>query len=316
VVEVEQRKGVGAHGRRLECGMIGADIVAAIRARLTAELAPPRRGLSPWRIDGHTVGWLDQRRLARALEFSGVFRAADGGLEFAAEVADFTARTRALESVSRALAAEGALSPWRDERYAIAAEHGGPPWCVLERAAARYFGIRTFAAHVNGLVRDAGVTMWFARRSPAKAIDPGLLDNLVGGGVAAGSTVATTVVKEAWEEAGIDTEVAMQAVPAGIVEICRSRPDGLQRETIFVHDLWLTPGFEPSSHDGEVVAWRRVEVATAAQLIANASGADVVTADASLVVLDWLLREGAIPRASPDFSALDALRRPDLERCG
>jgi 8-oxo-dGTP pyrophosphatase MutT (NUDIX family) len=297
--------------------MIGADIVAAIRARLTAELAPPRRGLRPWRIDGQTAGWLDERRLARALEFSGVFRASEGGLAFAADVADFTARTRALEGVARALAAEGALSPWRDERYAIAAELGAPPWCELERAAARYFGIRTFAAHVNGVVRDAGATtMWFARRSPAKAIDPGLLDNLVGGGVAAGSTVAATVVKEAWEEAGIGTEVAVQAVPAGIVEICRSRPDGLQRETIFVHDLWLDAGFEPSGHDGEVVAWRRVDVAHAAQLIANASGADVVTADASLVVLDWLLREGAIPRDSPDFRALDALRRPDVELCG
>ena len=43
--------------------------------------------------------------------------------------------------------------------------------------------------------------MWIARRSPAKAIDPGMLDNLVGGGVAAGQTITTTLIKEAWEEA-------------------------------------------------------------------------------------------------------------------
>ena len=51
--------------------------------------------------------------------------------------------------------------------------------------------------------RDA---MWIARRSPTKAIDPDLLDNLVGGGIAAGQSVPTTVVKEAWEEAGIPAD--------------------------------------------------------------------------------------------------------------
>lgn len=291
--------------------MIGVDIVTAIRARLTAELAPPPRGLRPWRVDGHVVGWLDERRLARALRFSRVFRAGDGGLAFAPEVAGFDGRTRALDEVARALAAEGALSAWRDERYAVAAELGGRPWLELERAAARYFGIRTFAAHVNGLVReDGGVTVWFARRSPTKAIDPGRLDNLVGGGIAAGSTVAATVVKEAWEEAGIGAELAARAVPAGTLEIWRGQPDGVQRETIFVHDLWLPPAFAPAGRDGEVVAWRRVDVATTAQLIANVSGPDIVTADASLVALDWLLREGAIPRASREWPALDALRRP------
>jgi len=38
-------------------------------------------------------------------------------------------------------------------------------------------------------------------------IDPGMLDNLVGGGIAAGATVIDTVVREAWEEAGIRAEV-------------------------------------------------------------------------------------------------------------
>ena len=69
----------------------------------------------------------------------------------------------------------------------------------LERCAARYFGIRTFAAHINGLVRtDDGIRMWLGRRSPHKAVDPGLLDNMVGGGIAAGASVEATVIKEAW----------------------------------------------------------------------------------------------------------------------
>ncbi len=292
--------------------MIGADIVAAIRTRLAAELATPPRDLRPWVVDGRTVGWLDERRTERIARFEQVFSTAGGRIAFVPGLADFDARTRALDEVARVLAAEGALSAWRDERYAVADSLGERPRFELERAAARYFGVRTFAAHVNGLARVAGaLAMWFARRSPTKAIDPGLLDNLVGGGIAAGSAVAATVVKEAWEEAGIGAETAARAAPAGTVQVCRLRPDGLQRETIFVHDLWLPPDFEPVNRDGEVVGFRRVDLATAARLIASSAGADLVTADASLVVLDCLLRHEAIPRGSREWPALDALRRPD-----
>jgi hypothetical protein len=46
-------------------------------------------------------------------------------------------------------------------------------------------------------------------------------------------------------------------------------------------------------------------------LIANADGPDVVTADAALVMLDCLLRHGAIAPDAPDYGALDALRHPN-----
>ncbi len=314
-VEVEQRKNGGAQVKwkddRIECRMIDAGIVAAIRARLTSDLAPPQGELAPWRIDGRIAGWLDARRVARALRFTDVFRDDDDGIAFVPALDTVAARTDALERVARTLAAEGALTAWRDERYAVGATFGAPPWFELERAAARYFGVRTFAAHVNGLVRaNDTIEMWFARRSPTKAIDPGLLDNLVGGGIAAGSSVAATAVKEAWEEAGIPADLAATATPAGAVHVCRVQSDGLHRETIFVHDLVLPAAFRPTCRDGEAVDHRRVDFATAARWIAHASGADVVTVDASLVVLDCLLRHGAIPATSPDFAALAALRGP------
>ena len=216
-----------------------------------------------------------------------------------------------LARVARALAADGLLTGWRNERYVVSPTFGAPPWFELERAAARYFGIRTCAAHVNGLVRRDGETaMWIARRSPDKPIDPGMLDNLVGGGVAVGQTVASTVIKEAWEEAGVAANTATLAQPAGAVHICREQPDGLQRETIFVHDLWLAPDFVPAGQDGEAVGHRLVPLRELAALVANGSGSDVVTADAALVILDCLLRHGAIAPDAPDYIALEALRHP------
>ncbi len=131
----------------------------------------------------------------------------------------------------------------------------------IERAAARFFGIATHAAHINATTTRNGETrMWIARRSATKPIDPGLLDNLVGGGIAAGASIADTVVKEAWEEAGIPADVASSARAAGFVRIFREQPDGMHRETIHVHDLSLPPDFEPRNQDGEVAGFRLASI--------------------------------------------------------
>ena len=292
--------------------MIEAPIVAAIRARLTSALAAPAADYRPLAIGGTAVGWLDRARAARLAAFQHVFVADTGGLAFVSGLDDEPARTAALDGVARVLAAEGRLSAWRDERYAAAPDIGAAPWFLLERAAARFFGIHTYAVHVNGLVqRGSDVAMWIARRSPTKAIDPGMLDNLVGGGIAAGQTVAATLVREAAEEAGIDATLARQARPAGAVHIFREQPDGIQHETIFVHDLWLPESFVPVAVDGEVAGSALFSLTDAARIAANTHGPDVATADASLVIADCLLRHGAIGPDAPDARALAALRHPD-----
>src|SRR4029453_4679028 len=288
--------------------MIEGVIVTAIRARLTSALAPSGERLRPLRIDGHAAGWVNADRAARLAAFDDIFRVDDDAIRFVPSLSKAAARTEALDNVSRALAAEGVLTAWRNEHYAVAPEFGAPPWFLLERAGARYFGVHTYAAHVNGLVDEAGpVLMWFARRSETKPIDPGMLDNLVGGGIAAGHGIAETVAKESWEEAGIDAAVAMHARRTGIVDVCRARPDGLQRETIFIHDLTLPRDFAPAGQDGEVVGHRLVDLKGAARLIANDEGAEVVPPDASLVVLECLMGQGAIA-ADASLRALTTLR--------
>jgi 8-oxo-dGTP pyrophosphatase MutT (NUDIX family) len=289
----------------------------AILARLGHELAAPRGIYLPLRIENDVVGWVDEARAEVLARFDDVFdwrgSTATPALVLNTSLTTIAARTAALDRVVDVLAHEGRLSAWRGERYAIATHLGSPPLCLIERAAARFFGIRTYAAHVNGLVRREPTSMWLARRSPDKAIDPGMLDNLVGGGVAAGGTIAATMVREAWEEAGIAADVAARATPAGAVRVCRAQPDGLQREVIFAHDLWLYADFAPSNKDGEAVEHRLVTLSEAARLIANDRGPDVVTADASLVILDFLLRHGAVDPDTPVYRALDALRCPSLE---
>ncbi len=279
---------------------------ARIAERLRRVLAPPARAYEPWIVEGHVVGWIIPERVQRLCEWRDIFRRSAGGVELAPTLATVASRTAALEDIARALSAEGALTRWRNERYAVAAD-GKTPLFELERAAARYFGIHTLAAHANGLVGEhARWRMWVARRSPTKPIDPGLLDNLVGGGVAAGCDARATLVREAFEEAGIAGDVAAQAQSAGAIGICRDQPDGLQRETIHVYDLWLPEPFVPLNQDGEAVEHRLCMPDDILGILES----DDITADASLVIVDFLLRNGHISTVDPSYAALDALRHP------
>jgi 8-oxo-dGTP pyrophosphatase MutT (NUDIX family) len=284
-----------------------SNALAAVTARLARALAAPRRLYEALIVETHVVGWIIPERAQRLLQWRDVFRRGARGLELASSLDTPAARTAAFAEIARTLSDEAALSAWRDERYAVAAQAGAPPLFELERAAARYFGIHTFAAHATGLVGDPDRwQMWLARRSPTKPIDPGLLDNLVGGGIAADYDATRTLIKEALEEAGIPATLAARARSAGSVDICRDQPGGLQRETIHVYDLWLPADFKPANQDGEAVEHR---LCAPDPLLALLAGEDL-TADASLVIVDFLLRHGHISARDPAFPALEALCHP------
>jgi 8-oxo-dGTP pyrophosphatase MutT (NUDIX family) len=293
--------------------MIDDAILAAIAARLTRATALPPLRYRPVVIGGADVGSVDDARASRLAAFD-CFRVTDDAVVLDPRFRVPDARSATLAAVALALRGEGALPAWRDELYSIAPGFGAPPLCVIERGAARYFGLRTYAAHVNGVVVDDGVTqMWLARRSPRKAVDPGLLDNLVGGGIAAGMRVDATLVKEASEEAGIGASLARHARPAGLVHARKAVVDGLQREVLFVHDLALPRDFVPQNTDGEVSEHRLVRLEDVATMLAQSAGPDAVAVDASIVALDFLLRQGAIVPDAPGYVALQRLVRLPLD---
>jgi 8-oxo-dGTP pyrophosphatase MutT (NUDIX family) len=286
--------------------MAQAPMLARLAQRLRRVLAPPSRRYLPLRVHDETVGWLTPERARRLAGWHDYFTVSDAAVDCTPSLATAAARTAAFAEVAHKLADDGALTAWRDERYAVAAQPGATALFEIERAAARYFGVHTFAAHANGVVGNPDRwRMWLARRSSTKPIDPGLLDNLVGGGIPSGASVGDTLTREAWEEAGIASLLASEAHRAGAVEIRRDQPDGLQRETIYVHDLWLPAAFVPANQDGEAVEHRLGDPEEVLALTAT----DDVTADASLVIVDFLLRHGHIAAGDPSFAALDGLRR-------
>lgn len=213
------------------------------------------------------IGWLRPELAARLRAWPDVFRSNPDKVTLL--------NAEKLAAVVEALAAEGFVPGWRNERYRIEGLFD------IERAAARPFGLTTRAVHVNGVV---GAHMWLARRAPTKPIDPGMLDTLVGGGVASGLSSEETLVKEAWEEAGVPPEVARAARRGGTATILREVPEGVQSEVVEIFHLELPASFEPRNQDGEVSEFVLVPAAEAA-------GPDL-TEEARLAVLDWLRSSG------------------------
>jgi 8-oxo-dGTP pyrophosphatase MutT (NUDIX family) len=289
-------------------------ILAAIRARLVRALTPPADRPVRFAVDGQTAGWLSRSRLDRLAAFARIFVIDAEGLSFAPAFATTAARTDAMAEVADALAAAGELTAWRDERYAVRAAFDAPPWFFLERACARWFGVRTWAVHVNGAADvDGAPTLWFARRSTQKSIDPGRFDTLVGGGIAELEAADAAMRREAWEEAGIAQASALAARRAGHVDVRHVAADGIQRETIFVYDLDLPAAFVPDNQDGEAIAHRRLTLDAASSLIAAVQGSDVTTLDAAIVTLDYLTRRHDWPIADDVRAELAALCRLPLD---
>lgn len=265
-----------------------------LRARLAALASHPLRAddLPVW-VAGHRVGRAAPdfaRAVARV--GAGLFSICDVGL-----VAEPGVRGEALSlrwaMVLARLRGEGWFPAWRDELYALRTPVGEVPLCALERGVFRRFGLRSEAVHLNGLRADG--RMWIARRSARKAVDPGRLDNLVGGGIAAGETPATALLREAAEEAGIPAGLAGAAQPIATLHACRPEADGVHDEILHVYALTLPHDFVPENRDGEVAAFMPM---TASEVGARIL-ADEFTEDAAAVASLWLLDrdgEGAVSR--------------------
>lgn len=263
----------------------------------------------PFMIGGLQVGWIRRQDAAMLARWPDVFALHEQAVVLAAHLDTLDARSAALSEVSAALAAGGRITGWRGETYAIRNAFDDAPLALIERAASPFFGTMTYGVNVNGIVRadqDAPgreTMMWVARRSMQKPVDPGMLDTLVGGGIAWGAGVFETLVKESWEESGVPEELARKARPGRTLHILHEVPAGTHAEQLFIYDLELPADFVPRNQDGEVSEHRLVEPGAIRQCMQDGS----MTVYASLSVLDHLWRTGSMnERDCPGGAALYA----------
>lgn len=251
--------------------------------------------------DGEQVGSVDEAHLAALRPWARWLEVRTQAVVLTAPPAD---RAAVFTEVNSRLREIGLIRAWRDEPFALLSPTTGRALAVFERASARFWGTLTLGAHCNGWLAGPdgrAQRMWIARRSATKATDPGLLDNLVGGGVPFGQTPLQTLVREGFEEAGLNPQQMARATPGRVIELHRDVPEGRQFERLHVFDLQLLPDERPANQDGEVAELRLWPLD---QVAREAAGAGM-TVDASLVTLDFLLRHGAL--GHPPGAACSAL---------
>lgn len=262
----------------------------------------------PFWIGDERVGWIRASDAPLLARWPDVFERDGARIVLAARFADVDTRSLALGTVIGALAAEGRIPGWRDEIYAIRNAFDAPPLAYIERAASRFFGTMTYAVHLNGVVEydssPQAPQLWIARRSDTKATDPGMLDNVVAGGIGWGFGIEATIVKECWEEAGIAADIASRAKAGRTAHVLQSLPEGTQAEQIFVYDLALPADFAPMNQDGEVGEHRLARIDEVARWIEDG----LMTVDASLATLDCMLRRRWIDDDA--CAGIDALFTP------
>ena len=112
----------------------------------------------------------------------------------------------------------GFIPGWRNEDFAWV-DQNGHKYFHLERAAFRTFGFRSMATHINGYTKQG--TLWLGRRSENKPTDPGMLDNIAAGGIAADETPWVCARRELWEEAGVPPQIADEIEPIGRIHMRR-----------------------------------------------------------------------------------------------
>jgi len=261
----------------------------------------PRR---PFLIDDEAVGSVALVHCEALRHWPQWVALGDDGVRL---VAPGAARVDALAAMNSRLHADGLIVAWREETFPLVSPASGAVLATFERAATRFWGTLTQGAHCNGYVAGADgrpTHLWIARRSPTKSTDPGKLDNLVGGGVPHGQSPHETMVREGWEEAGLDAARMTAARPGRVIQLDRDVPEGRMVERVHIFDLELPPDLTPCNQDGEVASIELVPVAEAAVLACG----DAMTVDAALVTLDFLLRHRLLPE--PEHALLAGRMAP------
>jgi Domain of unknown function (DUF4743) len=139
----------------------------------------------------------------------------------------FESRSEAISKVTNQMKDKGIVTGWRDELFPVTATFYSEPVFAMERAAVSFLGVLEYGVHIVGIVKESpshgnvhgnSLRMWMARRSTNKSKWPGMLDHIAAGGQPIGLSLTENVVKECFEEAGIDESITRKGLrPAGAV---------------------------------------------------------------------------------------------------
>ena len=187
----------------------------------------------------------------------------------------------AFAHIAEWLRAQGLASAWRNELLSVS-DASGAVIGLIERAAVRPLGITTHAVHLVGWAEQGGV--WVQQRALDKATDPGRWDTLMGGLVSAGESIADTLERETWEEAGLRIGELREVIAGSRLTVRRPLSEGYMVEHIHVHEAVIPAQLTPLNQDGEVAAFERLSTSDLRERLRTG----LFTLEAALILVDAL----------------------------
>jgi len=238
----------------------------------------------------------------KLIQISGHFSIDNHDLNWNPPATGFTAFNQSMEELTRRLLEENLLPYFHDELYPVTNGNREQPTFLMDRALVPYFGVAAFGQHMNGYVLLNGEKhLWISRRSQLKRHAPGLLDNLVAGGLPWGLKPEENLAKECWEEAAIPAELAAQAKHMSNISYRCETELGLKPDTMLCYDLELPIDFIPRCTDGEVENFELMSLEQVAQIIQQSSEFKL---NCNLVIIDFLIRHGYITENHAEYCEL------------
>ncbi|CAJ1388165.1 unnamed protein product [Effrenium voratum] len=314
-----RRLGSGALARRAPSSRRGAAVAVAMAARsmrgLMRRIADCNDGLAllpqtrPLLVEGRAVGKVLPKAAQCMGQYDEVFRVTDEAVELIAGDT-LESRSQAVHDVVKRLRDEDRvpmLRGWRDEDWPVKPSFHDEPVLVIERSAGPLLGVQGFGCHINGIVEgeDNVPMLWVAKRAETKPTYPGLLDNIVAGGLSDGELPRENVIRECWEEAGVPKALAAEARPASVVSYSQVDETGwgVKRDVLLCYDLALPKNFTPFSNDEEVDSFQLWSMDRVLESLESETRPDWKP-NVALVIIDMLVRRGFLKPEEPGYVEL------------
>ena len=253
----------------------------------------------PWYGSGQILGWFNHRFAEELRRWPEVFDVQEALVKFDSGES-FTGdndlnvqrRSEVLRTINETLVRDDVIKQTHGELYPVKQRFEDLPFAVIDRASASHYGIKAWGQHLNGYVkRNNEIHMWIAKRSVKKRTFPGMLDNMVAGGLPFDISLRKNIVKECQEEASLNEDMLYQLTSAGAISYCVETPEGLKPDILFCYDLELPESFQPVCQDGEVEEFFLLPLAEVAEIVRETNQ---FKPNCDLTIIDFLIRHGFI----------------------
>jgi 8-oxo-dGTP pyrophosphatase MutT (NUDIX family) len=249
-------------------------------------------------LENQCIGLVRTEFADSLIKYPGAFRLMGTAITLNENLKTVEQRTDIISETVYAMIKNGDVAYIVDEPYSVKG-HNNEVFFIIDRAMVPFLGFRSFGQHINGFTRKPdGLYLWIATRARDRRIFPGMLDNMVAGGLPHGLSLQENLVKECHEEAGMPAELALQAKPVSAITYNAISEKGYKPDTLYCYDIELSEEFIPVNTDGEV---EKFELLSVDEVIIKVRQGGLFKPNCNLVLIDFFARQGLLDASAPEF---------------